>query len=348
MLYYLDTEVDWRKNSGLNDLEKEVKEGIRQIQATYFSTNSFGEVKLVWPKGKPEEVHRVFGVRKKYPIELKSPDGMWRYTKSRAKFRNGRQDYDDHHLFVTHNTTFHERDLELLWYLINKSAPLKTKEIYIENLEEEATHEAEVRSTDADIRFMIYSHKSPISTDEKQIRQVAEIFGIKDIDKMGIMQVKNKLYDELVAGEKGKDRFINFNKFEELTEGNNKRKAAFVARRAISDGIVGYRNRAWYLKEGREYAEKLFDIPAKEVEDRNVLFIEEMVNNPNIRSRVYDYMGEDEGVTADELWELDRWTLIRKCEDKGIEGIGHKSNKEDSVRALCEKMGIEFKPKQSA
>lgn len=346
MIFYFDTPVDWNKRNG-SELEQKVRGEIEQIRSDYFSEKSQKQVRLIYPKGAPEEVHNVHGVLKKFPIDLLSPDGAWRYTASRPGFqKNGKPKYSDRHMFIFHSNVYKEKDIELVWYLMNKAAAVKSGKVYIENLEQEAKQEVDEMATEADIRYMIMGKTSPISKNEKLIREAAEIFGVKDVEKIGINQVKKALYDTILDGEEVGDRFVNFNKFEEIVEGNVKRKAAFVARRAVNDGIVGYKDRAWWIKEGREYVEKLMSIRPVDVENRVELLIDEIIDNPNLRARLFSAMGETENTTAEELWELDRPTLMRQAKDLGIE-TSTKSTKEYLVKGICKDMGIEFKPESA-
>lgn len=344
MIFYLDEEVNWKH--GRSDIDMQVKKEMEKIQAKYFSPNTLGKVTLIYPKGRPEGDFRTFGVLKKFPIELTSPDGVWRYSKSRPRIKNGQREYDDHHRFVTWKTFYTEKDIEFVWFLEYKSSAVRSGRIVIENLEEEAKKQIEVMSSDADIKYMIMGKTSPIAKDKTLIKQAADIFGVKDVERRSIDEVRLDLYNTILDGQKRKDRFINFEKFEELTEGNQKRKAAFVARRAIQDGIVGYKDRAMWLKEGREYAEKLMGLKSDEIEDRNEVFIQEVINNPNIKSRLFAAMGEDESYNLDDLRELDRPTLMRMANDRGLTTT-NSDKKEDLLKKLCEDMELEYQPKSA-
>ena len=348
MIFYLDKHVEWNKRSG-SELEQQIRSEMEKIEAEYFSDKSLGYVKVIYPKGEPDPDHRVFGILKKYPVSLKSADGAWRYSKSRPRVeKSGQLTYDDHHLMVTHKTVLTKKDIELVWFLKYKSPAVRSKKIYLENLEEEAKEEVLQLSDDADIRYMLFGNGSPIAKDSKLLSDVASIFGVKDVDKIGLNQIKVALFEKLVEGNKRKDRFVNFAKFEELTEGTQKRKAAFLTRGAIADGIVGYRDRAWWLKEGREFVEKLLDIRPVDVEYRAELLIEEVIKNANIRSRLFSAIGEDETMTLEDLRLLDRPVLMRLAGDKGIgDKMSNTIKKEEIIELLCDKMKIEYKPKSA-
>lgn len=336
MIYYLDKEVDWNKKSlPPGSIEKQVKEEIEKIRSLYFGDKSTGVVKLIYPKGKPKEGEPPWlAALKRFMIDLKSPDGVWRYSKGR-RHRNGT--WPDHHLEVTYNTMYKEEDIELLWFLLQHSSAMKGKYVYIEDLEAEAKEEIKEMATDAYIAYMLTDKRSPIFSNETLIKQVAEIFGVRDVDKKGINQLRLELYDCVLEGEQMGDRFANYDKFEEMTSGSIRRKAAFNARRSINDGIVGYKDRAWWLKEGREFTEKLLPLSSDEVQDRDEAFVDAVVNDRNIRARLYLVIGEEELQTADDLRDLDRPALFKMCKDrKGND------NKEALVKKLCEQMGIDY------
>lgn len=341
MIYYNDNPVNWNRTSGLSEIERLVKEEILQLKNKYFSDNTMQRVRVIYPHGKPEQKFRVFGVLKLLPIPLKSADGLWRYSAS-LKGANG---YADSHKFVTYSSVYSEKDIEFLWFLMNRCSMLN-KLIFVEDLEAEAKKEVESLASDADIRYMIMGN-SPIAKDEYLIRQVSEIFGVRDVSKKGINQVKKELYDALVDGEKAGDKFVNYAKFEELTQADVKRKAAFYAKASINDGTVGYKDRAWYLMSGREYSEKLMTINAKDAAYREQLFVDEIVNNPSIRSRLFQAIGQEEYSTPDEFRQIDRQSLLQKCKSLGIK-TSPTDKAEELVEKLCGHYGINYTQPQSA
>lgn len=148
----------------------------------------------------------------------------------------------------------------------------------------------------------------------------------------------------LVKGQENGDKFCNYDKFDEFVGGEVKRKAAFYARQSINDGTVGYKDRAWYIMAGREFDEKLCGIDTKMAAFKEQAFIDEVVNNANVRSRLFKVIGQEEYRTCAELWDLDRPVLQRKAKDElGI--FDPKLKAEDLVKKLCEHYGIEFTPK---
>ena len=344
MIYYLDNPVVWDKNlkktETRSQIEQLVYDEIAEIRNRYFGDKGIGRVKLLYPAGKPKEKDGGWTILKQFPIPLWSTDGSWRWTSAR---KPQGKDYVDHHIFVKHATVFTEKDIEFLWFLKNRSSMLN-KFVFIEDLEEEAKTKNEAMSSDADIRFMLLGSRSPIAKDDKLIRQVAEIFGLKEVEKKGIEQIKQDLYNALVEGEKMKDRFCNYQKFEELTQGDLRRKAAYQAKCAINDGIVKYKDRAWWIVNGNLFEEKLVTIKAGEGDYREQLFIDEVVNNASVRSRLFAALGVEEITTAKDFSELDRVTLQRKCKEVGIK-VDTKDTNEDMVEKLCKHYNIDYQPK---
>ena len=98
---------------------------------------------------------------------------------------------------------------------------------------------------------------------------------------------------------------------------------------------------------GREYSEKLLTINAKDAAYRDQLFIEEVVTNPTVKSRLFSAIGQEEITSAEDLRDIDRNTLIKKCKENGLEGKPS-DDKETLIERLCKKYGIEYSQSKSA
>lgn len=343
MIYYNDEPVLWKKKEGRDRVEQEVYEEILKIKEKFFGDRAAGHVKLLYPKGKPKEKDGGFTVLKQFPIPLRSSDGVWRYSRTKRK-NDGK--FVDSHIFIKHATPFKEKDVEFIWFLLNRSSVLN-KYIFIEDLEADASKEVEEMSKDADIRYAIMGKTSPIAKNEKMLREVAEIFSVPDVKKLGIAQLKKELYETILEGEDMGDTFVNFEKFEELTEGELKRKAAFNARQAINDGVVGFKDKAWWIMHGRTHGEKLLQMKTSDLAFKEQVLIDEVVTNPSVRSRLFSALGIEEYTTAEELWELDRPTLMRKVNDEIKAGEAKNNDgKESLIKKLCDHYNIEFTPKE--
>ena len=153
------------------------------------------------------------------------------------------------------------------------------------------------------------------------------------------------MYDEIVEGEANGDPYCNYTHFNVLTKGEKVRKAAHLARVAISDKYVSYKpsDRAWYIMDGKAEGEKLLGLKnSKEAEHKEEIFIDQVVNNNNIQSRLFSAMGESIDETCEDLRQLDHNTL--KLRWKDFSGKHENKKKEELVELLCEKLDIEYTP----
>jgi len=340
MIYRNDVLINWKNPQTLDD--ELVSTEIIDVKNRYFSDNTHRIVKVLYPRGEPKAADiGMYQQLKIFPIPLWSTDGEWRWSKSKRtnKTKTNPSGFVDHHRNIRHQDVFTEKDLEFLWFLSNRCSALN-KKVFIEDLEEKAKTKVQEMATDADIKYMLMGKSSPVAKDEKLIRQVADIFGLRDTSKMQINEVKLALYDAILEGEKMGDKFVNFVKFEQITEGNVMRKAAYLARTAINDGMVGYKDHAWWIMSGRSYEEKLLGIKATEAAFRDQVLIDEVVNNANIRDRLFSVMGETNEITIDDLRDLDRPALQRKFKDLTGEFIN--SKKEEIIEKICAELKIGY------
>lgn len=345
MIYRNEVLINWK--TGKSQDEVKVKEEITEIKNKYFSDKTHKLVRINYPKGEfTMSANGAFEVPKLFPVRLYSTDGQWRWSKARMgnKTKTNPSGFQDHHLNIRHQHVLSVKDIEFLWFLLNRSSDLN-KRIYIEDLEGEATEKVEEMASDVDIRYMLMGNTSPIAKDEQLIRQVADVFGVRDADKMQLNQLKLALYEKTVEGQNSDDKFVNFEKFNELTQGNKSRKLAFLARRAITDKLVGYSvtGRAWHLMSGKNYEEKLMDIKATEAADREQVFISEVINNANVRDRLLSALGEDDEITQSDLEEMTHPALKQKLRELTGE-FDAKLKKDDLVKKICENMKIEYVP----
>lgn len=338
MIYKNDVLIVWdgKRQEEYTPDEARVRAEILEIRNKYFADNTLKKVCLLYPNGKPkQEDGGGFAVLKMFPIPLNSADGQWRWT-ANTKTKKG---YTDSHRYVKHSTILHPRDIEFVWFLMNRSSVLN-RYIVIEDLEADARTEITSMSTDADIIYMLTSPRSPIAKDEKLVRELADIFNIKDADKIGLYSVKSKLLAALKEGNQNGDKFTNYEKFDEFVEGSNVREAAFITRTAIASKEVGYKDRAWWIMSGTSYEEQLMKVNAKDAAYKEQVLIDEVVKNSNIRDRLYSALGVEQGVTIDKLRELDRNSLRRKL--KELTGKDHNVTKEELIAAICKEHEIEY------
>lgn len=340
MILYDNTKLDWE--NGSDPKEKLVRDEITEIKNKYFRSGE-KKVCLLYPRGEPRpDEADGFNVLKMFPIPLNSANGRWRWTVGAVVWRNGNPEYSDYHRYVKHRDYLTEKDAEFLWFLLNRSNVINHR-IFIEDLEADAEKEVKKTASRAYVEFMLMDSHSPISSNHKLIREVAAVFGIKNADNIGINQVKVALKDELIRGQEMGDKFTNFDKFEELVNGEAMREAAFTARQAIVNKDVGFKDNAWWIMSGTSYDEKLMQITSKDRPYKEQVFVDEVVNNANVRDRLYSALGKVEGVTVDKLRELDRTVLMNKYADETGEKLPATTKKEEAIEKLCGVYGIEYK-----
>lgn len=342
MLYYNDEPVLWNKKQGLTEIEKKVREEIEGsdgIRQKYFGGNTSGKVRLLYPKGAVKNESMMGMERPKlYPIPLNSPDGQWRWTKA----KKSKKGYVDSHKYITHSTVLKEKEVEFLWFLEQHSSALG-RVIFIEDLEAKAKEEVEEMGADAALTFMLMNEYSPIFKNNKLIREVAEIFNVTGVSEMKENQTRIALYNAIKEGE-GKDSFINFKTFDSFVNGTEARDIAHSVRVAITDKLVGYnmKDRAWYIMSGKEYSEKLMGIKAGDATLRDELLIKEVINNVNVKERLFSALGITTEDTLEGLRELDANTLKGKLRD--ITGEWKNIKKEEVVELICKELKIEYVP----
>lgn len=340
MIYYNHNLVDYKKQR--TDEEKKVYREITEIKNKYFADNTMGKMVLLYPKGARKEADNGWTQLKKFMLPLRGRDGSWRYSQNiRNVEKKNNQGYADHHKPIINETALTIKDIELIWFLKHASSALG-KYLFFEDLEEDAKHEVEEMASDVDIRFMIMSPRSPIAKNEKRMREVASVFGVENVEKIGINQIKKELYDTIKNGEEYGDTFTNFETFDKLVSGETARKAAHIARRAIESNVVGYKTNAWWIMSGRNHEERLISVPAKDGNVRDQVFIQAVVENDNVRSRVFAVMGEDENVTLEDLRAIDRPQLQKRA--KELTGQFLNSKKEEIIAELCKHYGINYSP----
>jgi len=336
MIYRNDVLIDWSKGDGLSRDEKLVREEIIEIRNQYFADGTEKRVRILYPKGEISDGSNLGYERPRmFQVPLNSADGQWRWSANRMTNKG----YVDHHRSIRHGDILHEKDVEFLWFLKNRSAVMN-KYVFIEDKEADAKGQVDEIATDADIRFMIMGSKSPIAKNDGLLREVADIFGVRGVETMQPNQVKVALLDALKDGQSVGDKFVNYERFDALTDGDTVRRVAHTARRAIADRIVGYKDSAWWVMAGRNYEEKLMTLKSSERQFRDQVFIDEVGSNPSLRDRLFSAMGEEEEITMDVLRELDRPALQKRYRD--LTGEFKNIKKEELVALICDELELEY------
>lgn len=347
MLYYNGKLVDYK--NGKDEFSSKLRADLHELSERFFGSNAPGYAILRYPKGeRRKNVTGLYEPVKPYVVDHRSYDGQWFYSKKAPRIVNGREEFTDRFTVVRDPYTIYERDLEFLWFLLNHSSSLKAGRIYVEDKEALAEKEAKSLASDVDIRFMIYGKQSPIAQDKEIFRQVATIFGVKEVGRLGFMQLKNVVYGLVSNGERDGNRFINFDVFEKLVNGNVRRRVSHTVRSAINDGSLKFnpKDYKWYFSVGGEYVEELHTLKLIDVPHKEELLIEAALSDGALKGAIFSALGKDDFENADELREYDRKVLMGMGNRYGVE-VSSKDTKEDIVKKLCEKLNVAYTPKSA-
>lgn len=348
MLYYNGELFDWQKGKG--ELESQVRSQMNELNQRFFGENAPGYAILRYPKGaRKKNSSGYYEPLKPYTVDHYSPDNNWVFSRYRKRLgKNGNEDYVDKFTVVRDPYTIQAKDIEFLWFLLNHSAALKARRIYIEDMEADAEVVAKERASDVDIRYLIYGKTSPIAQDKEIFKQVATVFGVKDINRLGFMQLKNVIYGLVTEGEKNGNRFINFESFEKLVNGHNARRISFIVRGAINEGSIRWnaKDYKWYISIGGEFTEELMSVKLKDVPHKEELIIQAVLSDGALKGAIFSALGRSDFESDDELREYDRKVLISMSSRYGVE-TSSKDTKEQIVEKLCQKLGVEYKPKST-
>lgn len=348
MLFYNTSLVDWKqgKNAPEDSLEKKVWQQITELKSEHFGKEKKGLVQLRYPNGvrvknMTSRGEGKYEPRKIFLLDTLSFDGTWRYSPIKPKdgvFKNP----NGNHIKIQDPTLFYEEDIELIWFLKYHCPQMKSGKVFFEDFEKIAADEMKEIVSDIDIKFALYSKNSPISKDATLLREVASIFRVENHSRLGLLELKNSLYHKVKEGDDRNDKYINYAKFEELTDNSGKRFAAATVRKAVETGTIKWKSdeRAWYIYAGDEYVTELLKLKPNDVSSRDELLVKEILEKPAFKGKVYAELGVNNFNTKGEVKELGRPALMTMCKDLGIPTT-NKSTVEELVGLYCEKMGIE-------
>jgi len=342
MLYYQDEFVDWK--SGKKELESEIRVQITNLRNQFFAKDKPGYVSVVYPGGKKQtNVTGFHELPRLYALELRGGEyGDWRYTpKMPSRDKTGRLVFSYHHEYMRESKMLTEKDVEFLWFLINKSDSVRCGDIKVVDPEADASKEAADMAKDIDLKFWIYGRGSHVSSNAKLLRSVASAFGIADIDKLGINQVRNQLFKVVDAGEKSHDLYVNAALFEKLIDSSGSLRIANVIREAIAEGTIVFnkQNTAWYFNDGTETMELLLKVKPAYISKKEMALIEDAISNVKMKGRILAFLGFSDFSSGDELRELDRTSLMKMCKDRELE-VSPKDTVDALVEKLCVKLAI--------
>jgi hypothetical protein len=338
MIYYLDELVNWKNPK--TDIEKGVKSAIEEIREKYFGDNKPNVVKLLNIRAEPiVNGSGYYEPTKQFPIRFINKTGEWRYTKVMPKVDKNGTTFISYYELMSYMKYLYETDIEYIYYLLTHCESIISGRITVVDDEAIATATVASMSSDLELRYQLYAPSSPIANDKSLLGDIAITFGIKDVDSIGINQLKNRIYDVVTNGDSQNHRFINTKSFMELIGNEEKRRVAKVIHNSVKTGDLVYSNKdyGWHFVEGgRVNPEIILSVAGRDSSSAIQYLINECASNEKIRKDIYGYLGLKSGISADQFRSLNILTLREKCkkDEVQISNIVNKS-KEELVEALC-------------
>lgn len=338
MIFYNETFVDYKQGKGQDDtIEGQVYREIEELRSQYFGKDKKGLVQLRYPNGvMKKNKSGLYEPKKPFFLQVRSTDGMWRWNdRMQGKYKQSNR------FKISDPWIFSEDQIDLVWFLKNHCPEVKARMVHFEDPEEVAKKAAETKFSDIDLNFILYSKKSPISTDTNALRSVAEVFGVKDANTMGIWELRKAVYDEVSLGEKTKNKYVNIAKLEELTDNDSKMRAAQIVRKHINMGVLRFKSsdNTWYIHDGEEWGTPLLKINVVDRPNKEHVLLNEMLEKSSFKGKVYAELGIDMYETKADVKELGRPALISLCSQEGIE-YDKKETLDDLVEKYCKHKGI--------
>lgn len=348
MIYYDGELVDYTNKKCDTPEAVLVREQMAELHNKFFEKNAPGYAIIRFPKGarKKDEVTGNWYHPKPFPVFHKSADRMWVYARSKKTVIKDKETYGDAFTVIRDPHMIQKKDIEFLWFLVYHSSDVKHKLLIVENLEEKAKKEANDIASDVDIRFMIYGKSSPIASNDALFREIGTIFDIKEAKRMGINQLKNAIYSAVSEGEKTKNRFINFEVFERLTNGKKSLRTSLIVREAINDGSVKFNTKdyKWYLASGQEFVEPILSVKLENLSHKEELLIEAALSDGSVKGAIFSALGRADYESCEELREFSKQQLMGMASRYECD-VQNTDTGEKLVEKICSKIGLEYKPK---
>jgi len=346
MLYYDGQLVAWQDKSQ-EGVAATVRGQIEELRSRFFAKDAPGFAILRYPKGqRKKNVSGYWENKRIYTLDHRSFDGMWVYSKFKKKQKkDGTEDYGDKFTVIRDPHVIQAKDIEFLWYVVYQSSAYKAKRVHIEDLEGEAEVKAKELGSFVDVQYLIYGKTSPIVNDRKLFTEIATVFGVKDVERKGLFQLKNEIYSLVTNGETSGNRFVNVTQFDKLASGSLVRRTSYLIRSAINDGTLKFltKDYSWWLMAGNTPMESLFGVNLKDMANKEELLMEAVLNDAALKGTIFSALGSDQFESADELRGYDRKNLMSMAKRYNIE-FTISDKKEDIVKKLCEYLKLNYEP----
>lgn len=349
MIYHLNKLVEWEKTSQLTEIEKQVKKGIEEIREKYYSKEVPEEkrvVKFFDPQGiRIKNVSGYYEPRKPFPLKFVGGRGEWRYSPVMPGVdANGNPIFTESCKIFSEVEYVRENDIELAYFLLNHNPSVKSGRITIVDDEADAQKKVDSFSDDLDLRFHLYSKNSPVANDKTLLEDIAVTFGVKDVESLGIAQLKNRIYDVVILGDRTGNRFINTKEFMNLIDNDGKRRVAQIIYRAVKNGDLQYSPKTYgfHFVEGGKLGEKIVDIAGKDSSSAVMILINECSENHKVRSDIYGYLGIKEDKVVDSYRDKGIQELKKIAKEKELQFNWTTIKKEELIKLLCEAEGTPY------
>ena len=343
MIYYLNELVNWKDPK--TTVEKEVKKAIEAIREKYFGDDKPNVVKLLNNRAKTvQNTSGYYEPMKKFPIRWVNKVGDWRYTKSMPKIDKNGPSFASPYELMSYMKYLYEVDIEYIYFLLTHCESVLTGRITLVDDEAIAMASSTSMAADLDLRYNLFAESSLVGKDKALLSDIAVTFGVKDVDSLGINQLKNRIYELVTGGDSSSHRFINTRSFMELIGNEEKRKVAKVIYEAVKRGDLSYSNNdyGWHFVEGGKInPEIILSVAGKDSSSAIQYLINECTSNEKIRKDVYGYLGVKGHSTIDSYRNMNILELreLIKKEEVPISNLVNQK-KETLIETLCAFHGI--------
>lgn len=132
----------------------------------------------------------------------------WVYCAKAPKIlQNGEKEYDHTPIKITRESTVSTKEKDKIFFLMYLSSAAASGRIFVVNEEEEAEKQVVTLGQKAEIDFLLFNDRSPVS--EVILRRVAKAFGVSNEESMTKAKVALKLKDIVETADILRDEFRN-------------------------------------------------------------------------------------------------------------------------------------------
>ena len=239
----------------------------------------------------------------------------------------------------------YEVDIEYIYFLITHNEDVKTGRITVVNDEAIATAKVATMASDLELRYHLFSESSVTAQDKELLCDIAITYGVKNVRTLGI-NLKNRIYELVTAGDNGSHRFINTKSFMELIGNEEKRKIAKIIYNSVEKGDIQFSNKdyGWHFVEGGQIKpEIIFSVAGKDSTSAVQYLINECTLNDKTRQDIYGYLGVKSNFMIEEYRDRTIVELREICRKREVPIANLMSrSKESLIEALCSFKGVAY------